>query len=214
VVRKYLLITFSALLILVACGPNEELEEEISDKDRQIDKQQKEVDTLEREVRRLKIEIESLEDPEEEEQEDEADEAEIEDEEVSASEEEDDDDSQENIDDIESDVNNIVDEDLDNTSITELRINEDASTDEERYIVLVDLEWDFKNKPNTTKDMLDMYSDHLAAKMADNDLIYELVLFWEVPYHKEDDTILKRTYENKDGGMHLTDEFKDISIFE
>ena len=102
---------------------------------------------------------------------------------------------------------------LDNTDITNIEINKDASVDEERYIVLVNLKWDVKNKPKTTKDMLDMYSDHLAAKLADNELIHELVLFWEVPYHKEGQSILKRTYQNKEDGMYLEDEVKETSIF-
>lgn len=129
-------------------------------------------------------------------------EKEQEDEELTASEE------------IESKIKEIVDEDLNSTFVIELDVNEDASVDEERYIVLVDLEWSVKNKPDTTKEMLDMYSDHLAAKMADNDLVHRLVIFWEVPYHKEEETILKRTYENKEGNMYLEDEFKDIDIFE
>jgi hypothetical protein len=111
-------------------------------------------------------------------------------------------------------VNGIVEEDLDSTTITDLRINEDASVDEERYIVLVDLEWDVMNSASTTKDMLDMYSDHLAASLADDELIHEVALFWTVPYHNENDSILKRTYENRDGGMYLDDEAKDINVFD
>lgn len=122
--------------------------------------------------------------------------------------------TQYDINDIKWAVEDIVDEDLDNTTITDLRINEDASIDEERYIVLVDVEWDVKNKPKTTKDMLDMYSDHLAASLADNELVYELVLFWTVPYHNEDESILKRTYQNKNDGMYLEDEMKDITVFD
>lgn len=115
---------------------------------------------------------------------------------------------------IELNIKNVVDADLNNTTITELRVNEDASVEEERYIVLVDLEWDVKNGASTTKEMLDMYSDHLAASLTDNELIYELVLFWTVPYHNENDSILKRAYENKDGGMYLEDEMKDVSVFD
>lgn len=115
---------------------------------------------------------------------------------------------------IELEIESVVNADLNDTSITNIRVNEDMSADEERYIVLVDLSWSVKNTPGTTKDMLDMYSDHLAAKLTDHKSIYELVLFWTVPYHKEDDSILKRTYENKEKGMYLTDEVKDINIFD
>jgi len=129
----------------------------------------------------------------------------------------DNDDKSEPVDDtsvIELEIESIVDTDLNDTSITNLRVNEDMSVDEERYIILVDLSWSVKNTPGTTKDMLDMYSDHLAAKLTDHKSIYELVLFWTVPYHNEDDSILKRTYKNKEKGMYLTDEVKDINIFD
>jgi len=115
---------------------------------------------------------------------------------------------------IEKVVKGVVDSDLNRTTINELTINEDASVDEERYIVLVNLKWDVKNTANMTKDMLDMYSDHLAAKLADDKNVHELVIFWEVPYHKEGDTILKKAYQNENDGMYLSDENKDISIFE
>lgn len=103
-------------------------------------------------------------------------------------------------------IEEIVKEDFRKTEIIDLRVNQDASGEEERYIVLVYLKWDVKNSAKTTQDMLNQYSDHLAAKMADNKLIYELVEFWEVPYHKEGETILKKTYENKEAGMFLKDE--------
>ena len=114
---------------------------------------------------------------------------------------------------IETRVEEVITTDLNNTVATNIRVNEDMSVDEERYIVLVDLEWDVKNKPKTTKEMLDMYSDHLAAKLSDNEMIYELVLFWTVPYHDENDSILKRTYENRDDGMYLEDEMVDVNVF-
>jgi hypothetical protein len=121
--------------------------------------------------------------------------------------------TQDNKDSIESAVNNVVRADLDNTTITDLRVNQDVSVDEERYIVLVDLEWDVKNGADTTKEMLDMYSDHLAASLANDELIYELVMFWTVPYHNKNDSILKKTYENEGGGMFLTDEVVDVNVF-
>lgn len=202
---KKLLLMIVASLMLVACGVDEEFS-----KDRQIEKQEKEIDKLERNIRGLDNEIEDLMNTDEDEPEEEEEEIE----EVDTEEEEKVDESENNISDIEWDVDGVADADLDDTSITDIRINEDASADEERYIVLVDLEWDVQNKPKTTKEMLDMYSDHLAANLSDNELIHELVLFWTVPYHNEEDSILKRTYENKDDGMFMEDEVKDINVFD
>lgn len=112
---------------------------------------------------------------------------------------------------IENDIKNIVDEDFNQTEVIKVRVNEDMSVDEERYIVLIDLQWNVKNRAETTYDMLEMYSDHLAAKMAKYDDIYELTQFWVVPYHDENDVSLKRAYETKDDGMYLTDEMNMLN---
>lgn len=116
-------------------------------------------------------------------------------------------------DEIKDEVNHIVDEDLDDTEVTEIRVNEDASVDEERYIVLVNLTWNVNNKPKRTAEMINMYSARLAVNLEDYDKIYELVDFWEVPYHKEGTNIIKNTYENTDDGMERKDLMKDPDIF-
>lgn len=201
--RKYLFILMAALL-LVGCGGKEdekttdELKEDVKEAEEELQDGYKNMN-----------EESSLDEDSEE-----SISSESETEEVSEETEDDDVSSEDNTNDIEWDVESIVGSDLDNTTITDLRVNEDASVDEERYIVLVDLEWDVKNGAKTTKEMLDMYSDHLAAKLADDDMIHELVLFWTVPYHNENESILKRTYENKEDGMFLEDEMKDVNVFD
>lgn len=197
--------------MLVGCGNTDELEQKIKE-------QKAEISLLEDELESTKKHNNSIESRIEEETEDGDESSDDESEEVSSDDEESKEEISENEDsyntnNIDHDVNKVVDADLKDTTITDLRINEDASTDEERYIVLVDLEWDVKNSAGTTKEMLDMYSDHIAAKLAEDKYIHELVLFWTVPYHNEDDNILKRTYENKEDGMFLEDEFKDVDIF-
>lgn len=205
---KKLLILLVAAMFLAACGSSDD-EEVVADEDvDDIVDEMMESYTPNSKGVTYNSEQKDKEDPDEEDPEIEYDEIE----EV-IEEEEEIDDTQDNIDDIDYEVNHVIDEDLDNTTVTDLRINEDVSVDEERYIVLADVEWDVKNSESTTKDMLDMYSDHLAANLTDNELIYELVLFWTVPYHNEDESILKRTYENKEDGMYLEDEVKDITVF-
>lgn len=194
--KKYILLIVTTLF-LVACGSNEgELKSTIKKQEKEIEELKEELELAEG---RASIYEQDFENEEEEFEESEDEEIE--------------DDSQDNVNDIDYDVNNVVDEDLDDTSVIDIEINEDASVDDEQYIVLVDLEWDVKNGANSTEDMLDMYSDHLAANLSDNELIHELVLFWTVPYHNEDDSILKRTYDNKEDGMHLNDEVKDVGVF-
>lgn len=201
--RKYILLLIAAMF-LVACGSNEdELKGTIKKQEKEIEELKEELELVEG---RAAIYEQEFEDEEEVSSEDEESEE--------SEEEETEDDSQDNIGDIDYDIIDVVDEDLDDTSVIDIEINEDASVDDERYIVLVDLEWDVKNGASSTEDMLDMYSDHLASNLSDNELIHELVLFWTVPYHNEVDSILKRSYENKDDGMYLDDEAKDTGVFD
>lgn len=207
--RKYLIVLFSVMTFVYIAGCSNEEEKKTTDELKEDIKESEE------ELQELYKEAGSKSDNNEENVE-EKEEKESNSNQEENQEENDDvlEDDEIDVPNFETDINAIVADDMNATEVTNVEINEDASVDEERYIVLVDLEWDVKNSASTTKDMLDMYSDHLAAKLADDELIYNLVLFWTVPYHNEDDSILKRTYENKDDGMYLDDEVKDISVFD
>lgn len=99
----------------------------------------------------------------------------------------------------------IVEEDLDNTTFNKLQVNEHMGKNDGTYIVLPHLKWDVKNRAKTTQEMLEMYSDHLAAKLAENKDVSEITVFWEVPYHLEGDNVAKFMYERSGDGMAKTD---------
>src|SRR5690606_26587900 len=94
-------------------------------------------------------------------------------------------------------VENIVSEDLTRTKITEVSVN-NYQGEENSFIVLPHLIWEVKNKKDTTVEMLEMYSDNLAAKLYDQEGIEEITIFWEVPYHLEGENIAKFTYMRTD----------------
>lgn len=106
-----------------------------------------------------------------------------------------------------------VEADYNSTSIRDIRVNEDAGTGE-GYIVLVDLSFDAKNRPGTAKDMIDMYSSDLAATLAEQEDINEVVSFWEVPYLQESGNIVKIATERSGEGMAFTEQWYDPNIFE
>ena len=110
---------------------------------------------------------------------------------------------------IEKIVENIVKNDLNSTEINKIGVNENMGLEDGSYIVLPHLKWNVKNKEKTTREMLEMYSDHLAAKLADESDISEITVFWEVPYHKEGDNIAKFMYERSGNGMAKTDNWYD-----
>lgn len=91
------------------------------------------------------------------------------------------------------------------TVIDSVTLNPDYGTDDENdYIALVYLTWKQKNSLETSKEMLKMYSDDLAATVAsDAPGIQEIAIFWTVPYL---DMKAKYSYERKNNGMYITDE--------
>lgn len=91
------------------------------------------------------------------------------------------------------------------TDIDKITINEDGGTEEEGdYVALAYLTWNAKNKPEMTKQMLQMYSDDLAASLAiDHSEVQAMAVFWEVPYLNAGTS--KWSYTRKDGGMYMDD---------
>lgn len=93
-----------------------------------------------------------------------------------------------------------------NTSITNITVNENLGTDETGdYVLLVDLTWNVNNGPEMTKEMLEMYSEDFAARVgADIPTVNEFAVFWTVP-NFSDDVIAKYSYTRYGDGMQQTD---------
>lgn len=108
---------------------------------------------------------------------------------------------------IDASLRRIVAEYYTSTDISSITINDDLGTDEDGdYIALVYLTWNVKNKPDTTKDVLAMYSEDFAARIGTDILdVSEFAVFWTVPYYSETDTAVKYSYERVEGGMVQTD---------
>ena len=68
------------------------------------------------------------------------------------------------------------------TNVDSVTVNDDLGTGN-GYIVLVNLTWNVKNSVKMSKDMLELYSDDLAATIADwYPSVHEIAVFWKVPY--------------------------------
>lgn len=99
---------------------------------------------------------------------------------------------------IESSIRSHINKNYKDTDIDSITINNDS-------IALVHLTWNVKNTAGTTKDMLKMYSDDLAATMAaEHKELTEIAVFWKVPYLSSD---CKWHYECKDGKAFMDDSF-------
>ena len=103
-------------------------------------------------------------------------------------------------------ANSIIKKELDDqitdTILDELRVNENSGTDSNKdVIVLANLTWRVqKVLKKTTIEMLEMYSDHLAAKLAP-ELAEgsEIALFWNAEYTGLD---IKYSYYVKNGNAY------------
>lgn len=97
---------------------------------------------------------------------------------------------------IESDVRSRVRSEYADTDIDHITVNNDN-------IVLAYLVWNVKNSEETTKKMLRMYSDDLAATLTDDyDDLKEIAVFWNVPYLSKD---YKWHYTCTSSGAYMDD---------
>lgn len=122
---------------------------------------------------------------------------------------------EEEIKDIEKTIKDRVSDEYSRTVIKKIDINENLGTDDEDdYIVLPHLKWDVENKPKMTREMLEMYSDDLAATLAKHTNITEITIFWEVPYHLEGNNVAKMSYSRSGDGMAIGEKWYDPLIRE
>lgn len=108
-----------------------------------------------------------------------------------------------NVDQIASSViNSEISYNLKNTTLNRLTINENMGTDYDKdVIVLAYLSWSTKNLEKTTREMLEMYSNHLAAKLAPNlEDGSEIALFWDAEYTG---LSIKHSYYIKNGNAYV-----------
>ncbi len=98
--------------------------------------------------------------------------------------------------------------DYDETTIDSITLNPDLGTEKEGdYVALVRLTWNRKNSGKMSREMLEMYSSDMAARMyKDLPEVQELAVFWTVPYLNGS---AKVSFERANGGMMFTDRMFD-----
>ena len=115
-------------------------------------------------------------------------------------------------DDAEIEIETIIEENYKTTSIEKIEINEDMGASEKnKLIALVYLSFDALNTSKTAYNMVEMYSDDLAANIGkDNDTVNQIAVFWKVPYIDEDETVAKFSYERSGKQMKITDKVSSL----
>ncbi|MDM5299472.1 hypothetical protein QUF51_15070 [Bacillus pumilus] len=114
--------------------------------------------------------------------------------------------------DAEYEIESIVEVNYTTASIEEIEINEDMGSEKpNKLIALIHLSFDVKNSAQTSYNMVEMYSDDLAAKIGtENDTVNQIVVFWKVPYIDEEETVAKFSYERSGEQMKITDKVSSL----
>ncbi|MGE6379953.1 hypothetical protein [Peribacillus muralis] len=113
---------------------------------------------------------------------------------------------------IEKRAKKIIKKNYNKTTVNQLEVNENLGLNDGSYIVLPHLKWDVKNSKKMTKEMIEMYSDDLAANLAKESDISEITVFWEVPYHLKGSNLAKFSYEKSGDGMAIGERWYDPSF--
>ncbi|WP_280150118.1 hypothetical protein P5485_012835 [Bacillus pumilus] len=114
--------------------------------------------------------------------------------------------------DAEIEIKKIIEENYRTTSIEKIEINEDMGASEKnKLIALVYLSFDALNTSKTAYNMVEMYSDDLAANIGKgNDTVNQIAIFWKVPYIDEEETVAKFSYERSGKQMKITDKVSSL----
>lgn len=92
--------------------------------------------------------------------------------------------------------------------IKELNVNLEYGSEDEKYIIMAYLEWNRKNSLKKIKELIQIYSDDLAAYLAGRrDDISEIYVFWMIPEYYGEDVAAKSSYDVRDGNAYRDSQF-------
>ncbi|MGE6376626.1 hypothetical protein [Peribacillus muralis] len=109
-------------------------------------------------------------------------------------------------------INSIIDKNYSHTTVSDMEVNENLNLNDGSYIVLPYLKFDAMNNEKRTKNLLEMYSEDLAANLTKEDDISEVTVFWEAPYLLEGQNIAKFTFTRKSENMIIAESWYDPSL--
>lgn len=113
---------------------------------------------------------------------------------------------------IEETIRSRAKEKYEDANITKLQIFDETDDGTDNYTVMVYLDWSRKNKSDTAKDMLKMYSSDLAATIGnENEDVNTIRIYWRIPYLQENGNKVGNgenywIYTRDTNGMTLKDE--------
>ena len=95
--------------------------------------------------------------------------------------------------------------------VTDITVNIETNSDPIQHIVLVYCEYARNNSLDTTREMIDIYSDDIAAYLAQkHDSVSEVYVFWTVPKYYANNIAAKCSYNIHDAKAFIADKFGDL----
>lgn len=106
--------------------------------------------------------------------------------------------------------------DIRGTKIADIEINPHAGTEDnpDDYIVLLKLVFEHQNRAKTFRNLVENWNNEIGALLAEDKRITELVIFWEVPYLREDWNVVKATLKRSGDVLVFDNVWYDPQVFE
>lgn len=93
------------------------------------------------------------------------------------------------------------------SEIVKIDVNENLGANDGSYLVLAHMSFPRPNSVKKSRELVKMYSEDLAANLAKESDVSDVIVFWEVPRFLEGRNAAKFTYKRAGSGMALADEF-------
>lgn len=116
---------------------------------------------------------------------------------------------------VQSEIEDIISNDFEfDTSLLNFELNDNLGTDKkDDYIALVYLSYDQTHSEKTTKKWIDTYTNHLAAKLGEDEpSISSLTIFWKTPRFKEGSNTAKFSLFRKGKEFYFENKWYDTVL--
>lgn len=98
------------------------------------------------------------------------------------------------------------------SEIVKIDVNENLGANDGSFLVLAYMNFSRPNSAEKTRNFIAKYSEDLAANLAEEADVSDVVVFWEAPRFAEGKNVAKYTYKKAEAGMILQDEFVALEL--
>lgn len=87
-------------------------------------------------------------------------------------------------------------------------LNKNMGRDDGSFVVLIHIIYSDRSTKGSTRDMIEMHSNHIFARIVDPELVSDGAIFWQVPYHETEpnEVLAKFSFIEEDGKALIKEE--------